>query len=200
MHPNSRFGWDDRGEMLAFLDRLSFCTIVVGDSRGLAVAHAPVTVVDDGAAVQFHVSRANVAAPRFDGVHGLLSCIGPHGYISPDWYGTDDQVPTWNYVAVECEGPIRRMNADEGAALLDRLGALHEAALLPKAPWTRGKMSPGRFDAMLNAIICFEMRIEALRGTRKLGQTKSAGETRNVVAALRAAGRDDLAAAMEQAS
>ena len=33
-------------------------------------------------------------------------------------------------------------------------------------------MTPGRFEAMLKAIIGYELRIEELRGTRKLGQHK----------------------------
>ena len=37
-------------------------------------------------------------------------------------------------------------------------------------------MTPGRFEAMLKAIIGYELQIEDLRGTRKLGQNKDAGE------------------------
>jgi predicted FMN-binding regulatory protein PaiB len=33
-------------------------------------------------------------------------------------------------------------------------------------------MAPGRFETMLKAVTGFELRIEALRGTRKLGQIK----------------------------
>ena len=40
---------------------------------------------------------ANGAAVR-------LIVEGPEGYISPDWYGVADQVPTWNYVAVHLVG------------------------------------------------------------------------------------------------
>jgi transcriptional regulator len=37
-------------------------------------------------------------------------------------------------------------------------------------------MTPGRFEGMLKAIIGYELAIEALRGTRKLGQNKSEAE------------------------
>jgi transcriptional regulator len=125
--------------------------------------------------IRFHVSRGNRAA-ALDGRRAILSCLGPDAYVSPDWYGTEDQVPTWNYVAVEAEGPLRRLDEAELAALLDDLGAAHEARLAPKPEWTRAKMSAGRFEAMLKAIIGYEVRIEDLRGTRKLGQTKSLAE------------------------
>jgi transcriptional regulator len=172
MHPDRRFAWEDRDAMLAFVGEVAFCTIFVDAP---AVMHAPV-VVHRPDRLRFHVSRANRAATGFEGGHALLSCLGPDAYISPDWYGTPDQVPTWNYVAVEAEGPLRRLEPDELVALLDDLGAAHEARLAPKPAWTRAKMSPKRFEGLLKAIVGFEMRILALRGTRKLGQNKQEAE------------------------
>jgi len=145
MHPNRAFAWEDRDAMLALIADIAFCTICVD---GPALVHAPVIVARE------------------------VSCLGPDAYISPDWYGAPDQVPTWNYLAVEAEGPLRCLEEAELAVLLDDLGAAHEARLAPKPEWTRAKMSPGRFEAMLKAIVGYEMAIEDLRGTRKLGQHK----------------------------
>jgi transcriptional regulator len=172
MHPDRRFAWDDRDEMLAFVAEIAFCTICVD---GPAVVHAPVILAAPDR-IRFHVSRANRAVAALDGGRALVSCLGPDAYISPDWYGTADQVPTWNYLAVEAEGPLRRLDADELTALLDDLGAVHEARLAPKPPWTRAKLSPERFDGLLKAIVGYELTIEALRGTRKLGQNKQEAE------------------------
>ena len=187
MHPNRSFHWADEQEMLAFVAQVSFATICVD---GPAVVHAPVVVAGPDQLL-FHVSRSNPAAAKLEGARAIASVMGPDFYVSPDWYGTPDQVPTWNYLAVEAEGPLRRLDEDEPAALLDTLSAKHEERLAPKTPWTRDKMSPGRFEAMLNAIVGFEMRIEALRGTRKLGQNKKAEERERVADALALLGRDD---------
>ncbi len=123
--------------------------------------------------------------------------LGPDAYISPDWYGTDDQVPTWNYLAVEAEGPLRPLDETELVALLDDLSAAHEARLAPKPPWTRAKMTPGRFEGMLKAIVGYELAIEDLRGTRKLGQNKDEA-TRRAAAAGLAPFNPALAALMEK--
>ena len=171
MHPNRAFAWEDRGEMLALVEDVAFCTICVD---GPMVVHAPV-VVAGADRLRFHLARTNRAA-SLDGARALVSCLGPDAYISPDWYGTPDQVPTWNYLAVEAEGPVRRLGEAELAGLLDALSAQHEARLAPKPAWTRAKMTQGRFEAMLKAITGFELTIEALRGTRKLGQNKKAAE------------------------
>jgi transcriptional regulator len=170
MHPNRAFAWDDRDAMLAFLAEVAFCTICID---GPIVAHAPVIVAAPDH-ILFPLSRGNAAAA--DAKRAIVSCLGPDAYISPDWYGSPDQVPTWNYLAVEAEGVLRRLDEVELAALLDELSAAHEARLAPKPAWTRAKMSPGRFEAMLKAIVGYELRIEELRGTRKLGQSKTGEE------------------------
>lgn len=167
MHPNRAFEWQDREAMLGFVADIAFCTIAVD---GPFIVHAPV-VVDPPDRLRFHVANGNRAANALTG-RAIVSCLGPDAYVSPDWYGTPDQVPTWNYLAVEAEGPLRRLDESELTTLLDDLGAAHEQRLAPKPAWTRGKMTPGRFEAMLKAITGYELTIEALRGTRKLGQNK----------------------------
>jgi transcriptional regulator len=169
MHPNRAFAWEDPVAMLAFVAEVSFCTICVD---GPFLVHAPVIVAASDR-LRFHVSRGNRAA-ALDGKRAIVSCLGPDAYISPDWYGIADQVPTWNYLSVEAEGPLRRLDEAELADLLDALSAAHEARLAPKPPWTRAKMTPARFESMLKAIAGYELRIEELRGTRKLGQHKPA--------------------------
>jgi len=167
MHPNRAFAWEDPEAMLAFVADIAFCTISVD---GPLLVHAPVIVAAPDR-LRFHVSRGNRAA-ALDGKRAIVSCLGPDAYISPDWYGVPDQVPTWNYLSVEAEGPLRRLDEEELARLLDDLSAAHEARLAPKPQWSRAKLAPGRFEAMVKAIAGYELAIEALRGTRKLGQNK----------------------------
>lgn len=180
MHPNRTFAWTDRDAMLAFVADVSFGTICV---EGPFVVHAPV-VVDTPDRLRFHVANGNRAAKHLDGARAIASFLGPDAYISPDWYGTPDQVPTWNYLSVEAEGQLRRMDENELATLLDDLSAAHEARLAPKPAWTRGKMTPGRFEGMLKAITGYELAIGDLRGTRKLGQNKRGDELDGAIAGL----------------
>ena len=180
MHPNRAFEWRDREAMLAFVADIAFCTICID---GPFVVHVPVQVHASDR-LRFHIARGNRAAKSFEGRRAIASCMGPDAYISPDWYGTPDQVGTWNYRVVEAEGPLRRLDENELVALLDDLSDAHEARLAPKKPWTRAKMTPGRFEAMLKAIVGFEMRVEELRGTNKLGQHKKAAEQQGAAAGL----------------
>lgn len=197
MHPDRRFGWSDEAEMLAFLNAQAFSTICAVHGGTVIAAYAPVVVHGPGA-IRFHLSRNNRAVSHFVGARALASCLGPHAYVSPDWYGTEHQVPTWNYIAVECEGMLRRLDDEETTDLIDRLGDLHEAALQPKTPWTKA-MREGHYEALLRGVAGFEMKVDAISGTRKLGQHKSAAEREGAAAGMEAAGHPALARAMRQA-
>ena len=191
MHPNPGYAWTDEAAMLAFVARASFCTIFVPGPGGGAVVHAPVTV--DGRSLRFHLARANRATAMLEGATALVSCLGPDSYVSADWYGTADQVPTWNDVAIEGAGPVRRLNDADLVQQIDALGAAHEARLAPKPAWTRDGMAPARFDAMVRALWGYEIALTELRGTRKLGQHKSPVERRSAAAGVEAAGWSEMA-------
>jgi len=115
--------------------------------------------------------------------------IGTHFYVSPDWYGTEDRVPTWNYRLVEIEGVARRLDEPDLRNLLDQLSAAQEAQLAPKPAWTSAKMDQARLDRMVGAIVGFAIEQPRFSGAIKMGQGKNDAEARNVIAALRALGR-----------
>ena len=81
-------------------------------------------------------------------------------------------------------------------AQIDQLSVQHEAQLAPKPGWTRAKMDPARFEAMLGAIQGFEMTISAWRGTAKLGQNKPKGARAAVADAFEARGQRAMALLM----
>ncbi|THD37933.1 MAG: FMN-binding negative transcriptional regulator [Sphingomonas sp.] len=171
MHPNSTYRWEDRDAMRALVSELGFGQLFAATPDGPRVAQVPVVWLDDDT-LGLHLARGNGIVRHLDEATALFTVLGPDGYISPDWYGLDaDQVPTWNYIAVELEGTIQRMEHDALVAQIDQLAAEQEAKL-DKAPWTRGKMDPKLFDKMTSGIVGFRLDIAAWRGTIKLGQNK----------------------------
>lgn len=197
MHPRLSFHWQDRDEMAAFVREEGFGQIVAQTEAGLRAVHVPVLL--DGEHLRFHVARTNLAhAALLAGGEALFVATGPHAYISPDWYGLPDKVPTWNYVAVELNGPIRPLGREALIEMLDGLSAEFEARLAPKPPWTRIDMDPARFETLLGGITGFEMRIREWRGTRKLGQGLSEETARRVAEAVAEAGWAALAEEMRE--
>jgi len=196
MHPNAAFR-PQQDELPALLVReIGFAAIFAATPDGPRVAHTPVLLSEDGTTLRFHLARGNALTRHLDGTTALAVVQGPDAYVSAGWYAAADQVPTWNYVAVEMEGIARKL--DDGAVvdLLDALSAHHEARIGAAPPWTRDKMNPALFGRMTGAITGFEMRIAAWRPTLKLSQNKDADERERVAAGLDATGHGALAQLM----
>lgn len=183
MHPARDFHETDPAALAARVAERGFAVIIGTRGDRPLAAHAPV-LLDEGR-LRFHLSAANPLASALNPAGWVLAVItGDEAYVSPDWYALSDQVPTWNYVSVEIEGPVCVMSRAEATTLLDDLAARYEADLAPKPPWSRAKMKPARFDAMLSGIVAFEMTVERLAGISKLSQNKPVAEIRRVAAAL----------------
>lgn len=196
MHPNSAFRprQDDLAELL--VREIGFAAIFAATPDGPRVAHAPVVLSDDGTTLQFHLARGNALTRHLDGATALAVVQGPDAYVSASWYEAADQVPTWNYVAVEMEGTVSKLGDAALIAQLDTLSAIHEARVGASPPWTRDKMNPALFSKMTGAIAGFEVRITAWRPTIKLSQNKSAAERERVAAGVEATGHGALAQLM----
>jgi transcriptional regulator len=192
MHAHPKFQWKDEAAIRAFVAEKSFGTLILVTAEGARIAQVPAVWMGDRQ-LGVHLSRANALVPHLDGARCLFVVQGADGYISPDWYGPDDQVPTWNYVSAELEG-VARVTDDLGLmTIVDALSWEHERRLVPKAPWTRAKMSDGLFEKMCRAIIGYTIDVDVVRGTRKLGQNKT--EQVRLAAADGLAGAGDLALA-----
>lgn len=192
MHPNRAFRFADDAAMLDYAVEVGFAHIFASSPDGPVVVHAPLARV--GSAIRFHVARSNRATPHLDGAAILASVAGPDGYVTPNWYEhPKDQVPTWNYVAVEIDGIARQI--DE-AGLREQLEALADTHEPRPNPWTLTKTDPVKVDAMLRAISGFEIEVTAVRGTAKLHQHRSEAEREGVRIGLRAQGNAPLADAI----
>lgn len=195
MHPNPLFRAKDR-DLLADAVAIGFAHIFAGTPDGPMVVHVPVTAAGDH--LRFHVARKNRIAAHLDGAAILASFAGPDGYVSPSWYAAPrDQVPTWNYVAVEVDGVARALSSSDLIDQLDTLAAVHEPRVAPIRPWTRGQTDPTVIAKLMAAIQGFELHVTAIRGTTKLSQNRRDADRAGVIAGLRACGNDALAGAME---
>ena len=200
MHPSPAFrhgARDDVGRALleTMIEEIGFGMVFAQTPDGPRVAHVPLLWTNDGA-LQFHLARGNALTRHLDGMTVLAVINGPDGYVSPRWYADPEQVPTWNYVAVELEGRVRRLDA---AGLLGQITALsdkHEARIAAGQPWTMDKLPEAKSRAMQSAIVGFELEITAWRETLKLSQNKSADERDRVAAGLESEGAAGIAALM----
>ncbi len=172
MHPNPAFRTEDRTRHLAFARTRAFGTLAVNADPAPLISHIPFLLAEDGTRADLHLVRSNPIA-RLGETPAVISVTGPDGYVSPDWYGVPDQVPTWNYVAVHLRGLLVPLPSETMRDMLDRQSAHFEDQLTPKPPWTTDKMTPEVMDRMMRQILPFRFEIAEINGTWKLSQNKN---------------------------
>jgi transcriptional regulator len=191
MYVPSHFSMSDVPAMHRHIRRNAFATVAGAIGGEVHLAYIPV-VLDEAPAplggVRFHLARANPLAKMDDGAALKLSWLGAHAYVSPDWYESNAQVPTWNYVAVEATGRVRRLDASELRGQIEELAGQEEAALLPKPPWTTQAVDAGQVEKMLSAIVGFQLAFDTLEGKAKLSQNKTAIDVAGVITGLQERG------------
>jgi transcriptional regulator len=194
MHPNSAFRHADRALLESLVEEVGFGMVFAQTPDGPRVAHVPLLWTGDGA-LQFHLARGNGLTKHLDGATALVVVNGPDGYVSPRWYpdGGADQVPTWNYAAVELEGRVRQMDDDGLLGQVTALSDKHEARIAEGEPWKIDKLSDLRLGGLLKAIVGFELEVQAWRETFKLSQNKGAESAAALADGLEAEGAVGIA-------
>lgn len=173
MHPNPAFRAEETARHIAFARDRAFGVLAVSTDEAPLISHVPFLLSEDGTLAELHLVRSNsIVRMLKDPKPARIAVTGPDGYVSPDWYGIADQVPTWNYVAVHLIGQLEQRPHAELLDLLNRQSAFYEARLLPKPPWTTGKMSQDALGKMMRMIVPFRFRVDDIQGTWKLNQNK----------------------------
>lgn len=185
MHPNPAFRQVPADESLALAKARGFGTLCLNGPQGPLLAHVPFLVTETGGlSALVHLARSNPIARAALPAQAVIAVTGPESYISPDWYGAEDQVPTWNYVAVHLRGRFEPLPPETLRPMVDDLSAYFEARLLPKTPWASTKMSDGVMERMLRMILPFRLVVETVEGTWKLGQNKTPEQRAGAAAGL----------------
>lgn len=187
MYVPAHFAFPDVAAIQAFM-RVHVFAVIAGEiGGGYEFAYAPI-VLDSAPAplgrVRFHLARANPLAGIAEGAALKFSILGPHAYVSPDWYATPGLVPTWNYIAAEGAGRVRRLSENGLRRLLSDLAAQEENALAPKQPWRMARVPPEQLEAMLGAIVGFELPLDSLEGKAKLSQNRAREDAQGTIAGL----------------
>ena len=173
MHPNPVYHDADDARNIAFARARSFGVLAVNAEDGPHLSHVPFLLNGDASAADLHLVRSNPIARMKEGPHKAKVIVsGPDSYVSPDWYGAEDQVPTWNYIAVHLTGTLERLPQEAIRDVLDRQSGEFEERLEPKTPWKTAKMTPEVLDKMMRMIVPFRFTLSGVDGTWKLGQNK----------------------------
>ncbi len=187
----------NRETLFEVIREFSFATVVTHDGQAPFASHVPI-VLDDAAETPRllgHIARANPQWKQFGDDDVLVIFEGPHAYVSPSWYESEQAVPTWNYVAVHAYGRARIIDGDELTNLVDRTVANYESGRA--TPW-KNELPEDFRAGLLEAIVGFEIPIDRLEGKFKLGQSRPEADARGAISGLRESGDGQLADWMER--
>lgn len=186
MHPNPAFHQEPAFTNLGLCRKRGFGMLCLNGDPLPMIAHVPFFLDVTGDTAEIHLMRSNpIARAVQQPTPAVIAVNGPDGYVSPDWYDTPDQVPTWNYVAVHLRGVLHPMEADLMRDHLDRLSAHFEGRLAPKPVWTTKKMSDGVLERMMRQILPFRFEVQDVDGTWKLNQNKTDDARRGAAEAIK---------------
>lgn len=179
---------------------IGFGTLVTLGDDGLNASHIPMLIDVEPSpfgTITGHLARANPQwrAIKYD-VEALAIFTGASTYITPNWYATKEQtgkvVPTWNYIAIHAKGRLRFIDNRESLRhIVTRLTDKYEAPR--NAPWRVTDAPADYLDAMLKAIIGFELTITQLEGKWKMSQNQPIENRSGIVEGLMDEGKDEIA-------
>jgi len=161
-----------------------FVILVSNTDDGPFATHVPVVIREnaDQLSLRGHVAKAN---PHWRYLEQRPHCLtifyGPHAYISPTNYVTQENVPTWNYGAVHTYGNARVYSAHE-----DLLNMLHDLIPTFEATYRQqwDTLSESYRTRMLNQIVGFEIAVTKIEGKFKLSQNRLPEEQQHVIDSL----------------
>lgn len=191
MYVPDSYSVDNQPAIADFIRANSFATVVSqGESEPFA-SHIPLlleeTPEEHGRLIG-HMAKANPQWKQSDGKTVLCIFQGPHAYISPSWYQSENVVPTWNYTAVHAYGTMCiETDPQVIREIVKRYVLLYEASM--PAPWDIDSQDSVFIEKLSQAVVRFKISIDRVEGQWKLSQNHSADRRQKVIAELE--GRND---------
>lgn len=182
------FKQDNLAEIATFIRSHSLATLITPNGE---VAHIPMILQteENGELVLVgHCFKRNPIVSAMSQPQTWLAIFQENGhYISPNWYPnkaiTHKEVPTWNYQAVHIRGAVRQL--DDVVAVLTAQTDFWESCLPNNTPWQLSDAPEDYLQALYQAIVCFEIKVEKTEAQFKLSQNKDTATKQSICQNLR---------------
>jgi transcriptional regulator len=205
MRQNPSFAMTDVAEIRRLISGNPWVTLVGDGDQGLVASHYAVLLDDtrDDLTIVGHVGRPDDLILGLGERELLVVVQGPHGYVSPAWYGDVAAVPTWNFVSAHLSGIPELLAPDENLRVLDRLVAHFEGRMPePRRMWERPN-DAAFVERLAAGTVGFRLTPTRVVGKRKLSQNRPAEVVETIIAELGSDGayaNPALAAEMRRAA
>lgn len=183
MYIPKNFLTENKEEIVAFMRRYSFATLVTSKGNIPKAAHLPFVIRErnDKIILSGHFAKANHQWNDIIYANVLVIFSEPHAYISPKHYDKEQSVPTWNYFSVHAYG-IGEIIEDQHRAFQSLNEMINNYEPNYKKQWDS---LPEEYKLkMLNGIVPFEIVVNDIQASKKLSQNKNAEERQRIIDTL----------------
>lgn len=157
----------DRQEIVDFMKRFSFATIITAKDNYPVATHLPFLVKfeNDVIILTSHFAKANDHWKDLESNKVLVIFSEPHAYISPSNYEKELNVPTWNYISVHAYGECKVITETEKTfEILEATIDYYESSY--RKQWEG--LPEDYKSKMAKGIVAFEIRVDDLQAKKKL--------------------------------
>lgn len=118
-------------------------------------------------------------------VDGQEVCVvfqGPHAYVSPQWYSSAVNAPTWNYLVAHVYGSVRLITKrDELLSLMECLVVHFESKF---ANPSGINLEPERMERLMGRIVGLRLGVTRVEEKAQLNQNRSIADQQGVAQML----------------
>lgn len=172
MYIPKAFKQEDIDEAIKFIEAYPFGILISVDEQKPIATHLPFVVKRNVESITLytHLSKANAQHNTFIQNNVLTIFAEPHTYISPTLYEHQQNVPTWNYIAVHLYGKVTIANTNEEKLeiLLQQMETYE-----PTYKQQFGQLDSKYIQGLLDGIVALKIDVDELQCKEKLSQNKS---------------------------
>ncbi|GIN95574.1 protease synthase and sporulation protein PAI 2 [Siminovitchia terrae] len=182
MYIPKHFKISDKAETFEVMRNHSFATLF-STHQGLPFAtHLPLILSEDGSHLSGHFARQNPQWTDIENQTVLAVFQGPHSYISPSWYETNQTVPTWNYVAVHVYGEMKLIDNEE--EIMSDFRQMIDIYESKEGQYQMEDVDPKIISNLNKGVQAFKIHISHIEGKAKLSQNHSFERQNRVISQL----------------
>lgn len=155
-------------DIYGFIEKYSFAALFSQHNGEPCATHLPLLLNKEKGFLYGHFARQNEQWKDIEGQNVLVIFQGPHCYISPSWYETNQAVPTWNYVAVHVYGELEIV--EEEKEVFESLADMVNKYEKPDSSYHLENVDENFIKGMSKGIVGFKININKIEGKAKLSQ------------------------------
>lgn len=168
MYIPKHFNIDNEEVIYEFIEKHSFATLFSQHNGEPYATHLPLLLNREEGFLYGHFARQNPQWKDIVGQNVLVIFQGPHCYISPSWYETNQAVPTWNYVAIHVYGKLEIV--EEEKDVFDSLVDMVNKYEKPDSSYHLENVDESFIKGMSKGIVGFKIQFNKIEGKAKLSQ------------------------------